>query len=292
MREPRAETLPASAPCSSGRGNHAAADRFRGRAGVQRLRAGPQGRFPARSGDRAQHPPGARRRDAAHDRRAAGAGAHQHAAQRRLREFSPHRFGFSRSIWQGRRRAGGGPRRPPVVLLGRGGQREPSAAQQPGHRRQGVCEQNAAILEPVRRRGETTADRDGRGAGASRRRGPLRHFLQPADRDFPVPDRKAAPEPGLDDLDLRRRRHQLRAHAKSASDDRQARIALALCRDAPQAGGDPADGLARRRAADHEFRALLGHRLDRGRRHRRKLAGRSAVAQPRDHQRDRRHCCC
>ena len=66
----------------------------------------------------------------------------------------------------------------------------------------------------------------------ARRRGSLRHFLQPADRDFPVADRKAAPEPGLDDLDLRRRRHQLRAHAKSAGDDRQARLALALCRDA------------------------------------------------------------
>ena len=32
MREPRAETFTASASCSSGRGNHAAADCFRGRA--------------------------------------------------------------------------------------------------------------------------------------------------------------------------------------------------------------------------------------------------------------------
>ena len=70
--------------------------------------------------------------------------------------------------------------------------------------------------------------------------------------------------------------------------DRQARIALALCGDVPQARSDPADGVARRRAADHELRPLLAHRLDGRRRHRGKLAGRAAVAQPRDHQRDRR----
>ena len=126
-------------------------------------------------------------------------------AQRRLREFSPHRFGLSRSIWQGRRRAGGGPRRPPVVLLGHAGHREPAAAQQPRNRGKGVRDQEPAIFEPVRRRGEEAADRDGRSAGASRRRGALRRFLQPADRDFPVHHRKAAPEQGLDDLDLRRR---------------------------------------------------------------------------------------
>ena len=52
---------------------------------------------------------------------------------------------------------------------------------------------------------------------------------------------------------------------------------------------DLLDGVARRRAADHELRALLADRLDGRRRHCRKLAGGAAVAQPRDHQRDRRH---
>ena len=100
---------------------------------------------------------------------------------------------------------------------------------------------------------QEAADRDRRGAGASRRRGGLRHFLQPADRDFPGHHRKAAPERGLDDLDLRRRGHQLRARSESARDDRQAGVAVAVCRDVPQARGDPADGIARRRAADHEL---------------------------------------
>ena len=51
-------------------------------------------------------------------------------------------------------------------------------------------------------------DRHRRSAGVSRRRGDLRHFLQPAARDVPVHPRKAAAEQGLDALDLRRRRHQ------------------------------------------------------------------------------------
>ena len=39
--------------------------------------------------------------------------------------------------------------------------------------------------------------------------------------------------------------------------DRQARIALAVCRDAAPARGDAADGLARGRAADHELSRAL-----------------------------------
>ncbi len=50
-----------------------------------------------------------------------------------------------------------------------------------------------------------------------------------------------------------------------------------------------ADGIARGRAADYELCPLLAHRLDGCRRRRRKLAGRAALAQPRDHQRDGRH---
>jgi hypothetical protein len=50
-----------------------------------------------------------------------------------------------------------------------------------------------------------------------------------------------------------------------------------------------ADGIAGRRAADHHLYPLHAHRLDRGCRHCRRLAGRPAVAQARDHQRDRRH---
>ena len=63
--------------------------------------------------------------------------------------------------------------------------------------------------------------------------------------------------------------------------DRQACVAVALCRDASQAGSKPADGIARRHAADHDFCAILADRLDGGRRHRGKLAGRPVVAQPR-----------
>ena len=96
--------------------------------------------------NRAQHPPRARRRDAAHDRRAAGAGADQRAAQRRFRRLPPHRAGLPRPIWRRRRRAGGRPRRPPAVLLGHAGHREPAAAQQPRHRRKGVCDQAAGNI--------------------------------------------------------------------------------------------------------------------------------------------------
>ena len=92
------------------------------------------------------------------------------------------------------------------------------------------------------------------------------HFVQPADRNLPGHRRKAAPEPGLDDLDLRSRRHQFRAGAEPAGHHRQARLADAVCRDVPRRGSHPADGVARRRAADHEFCALLADRLDRGRR--------------------------
>ena len=58
-------------------------------------------------------------------------------------EFPPHRRGLSRAIWQGRRRAGGRPRGPPAVFLGHGGYRQPAAAQQPRHRREGVRDQDA-----------------------------------------------------------------------------------------------------------------------------------------------------
>lgn len=203
MRDLSAETLTASTSCSSGRGNHAAADYFRDRHRFQRLRAGPQGCFTARPRNRAQYSPRARCRGAAHDRRAPGRGAHQCTAQRRLRKFSSYRFGLSRPIWQGWRRAGGRPRRSPVVLLGHAGHRKPPAAQQPRDRGEGLRDQESALLKSVRRRGEETTDRDRRGAGASRRRSPLRHFLQPPDRDFSGPDRKAAPKRRLDDFDLR-----------------------------------------------------------------------------------------
>ena len=128
--------------------------------------------------------------------------------------------------------------RPAVVLLGHGGYREPAAAQQPRYRRQGVCDAAADLFEPVHRRGEEAADRHRRGAGHARGRSDLRHLLQPADRDFPGHHRKAAAEPGLDDLDLRRRRHQFRAGPQPAGDHRQARVADAVCGDVPQARGD------------------------------------------------------
>ena len=59
-------------------------------------------------------------------------------------------------------------------------------------RGKGVRDQATAILEPVHRRGQEAADRDRRGAGASRRRGHLRHFIQPADRDFPDPSSRSS----------------------------------------------------------------------------------------------------
>ena len=99
---------------------------------------------------------------------------------------------------------------------------------------------------------------------------------------------KQRPEQGLDDFDFRRRPRQFRARAKPGRDRRQARIAVALCRDASKAGSKPADDIARRHAADHDVRAVVADRLDGGRRDRGKLAGRAAVAQPRRHQPDRR----
>ena len=120
----------------------------------------------------------------------------------------------------------------------------------------------------------------------------LRHLLQPADRDFPGHDRAAASGQGLDDLDLRRRRHQFRPRAESAGYDRQAGIAFALCGDVPHPRSDLRDGVARRRAADHERIAILPHRLDGRCRGRGEFAGGAAVAQPRDHQRDGRRFCC
>src|ERR1035437_9499105 len=179
MRNPRAETLTASTPCSSGRGNHTAADDLCGWHRFLQLRAGPQGCFTARPRNSAQYSPRARCRGAAHDRRAPGRGAYQCAAQRRLRKFSSHRFGLSRPIWQGWRGAGGRPRRSPVVLLGHDGHRKAPAAQQSRDRGEGLRDQESALLKSVRRRGEEATDRDRRGAGASRRRSPLRHFLQP-----------------------------------------------------------------------------------------------------------------
>ena len=75
------KAFPAGSARPPGRGNHAAADHLRGRHRLSQLPAGPQGRDRARAANRAQHPPDAGRRDAAHDRRAAGAGADGHAAR-------------------------------------------------------------------------------------------------------------------------------------------------------------------------------------------------------------------
>ena len=80
---------------------------------------------------------------------------------------------------------------------------QPSPAQQPRNRGEGVRNQAAAIFQSVPRRDEQATDRDGRGSGAARRRGHLRHFVQPSDRDLPVHPRQAAPQRRLDDLDLR-----------------------------------------------------------------------------------------
>ena len=55
-----------------------------------------------------------------------------------------------------------------------------------------------------------------------------------------------------------------------------------------QSRSHPADDIARGRAADYELCPLLAHRLDGCRRRRRKLAGRAALAQPRDNKRDGR----
>ena len=223
--------------------------------GVQQLQAGSAERDPARAGNRAQHPPRARCRDAAHDRRAAGAVADQFAARRRFRRFPPDRAGLPRPIRRRRRHSGGRPRRPAGVFLGHDGYDEPAATQQPRHRRQGLRRKEARLLQPVHRRGEEASDRDRRSAGHSRRRGDLRHLLQPADRNFSGHDRAAAAEQGLDDLDLRRRRHQFRTRAESAGRPIGKRASPSLYAQMfQQSRSDLADGIARRRAADHEPR--------------------------------------
>ena len=154
----RAETDIASPSRAAGRGNDVAADHFRGRHRLPQLSTGSPGRHAARARDGAQHPPAARCGDAAHDRRPAGAGADQLAAQRRFRQFPPHRIRLPRPVRQGRRGAGGRPRRTPGVLLADAGHREPAAAQQSRDPREGVRDAAAAILQPVLRRGETAAD--------------------------------------------------------------------------------------------------------------------------------------
>ena len=121
-RDPRAKTLPASASRPSGRGNHAAADYFRGRHRLQQLRAGPQGRDAARARNRAQHPPRARRRDAAHDRRTPGAVADQCAAQTAIstvsaaspRAFSINMARTASCWWPTARAASCSPRSRPI----------------------------------------------------------------------------------------------------------------------------------------------------------------------------------
>ena len=223
-----AETLIASASRPSGRGNHAAADHFRGRHHVQQLQAGSSGRDPKGARNRAQRSPRARCGDAADHRRAPGAVADQRPARPGFRGIPPHQPGLPRPVRRRRRRTGGGPRRPPGVLLARTGHGKPATAQQPRHRRQGVRGKEAGLFQPVPRVGQETADRDGRSSRYPGRPGTLRHLLQPADRNFSGHDRAAAAEQGLDDLDLRQRRHQFRARAQPAGDRRQACIALAL----------------------------------------------------------------
>ena len=84
----------------------------------------PARRHPARARNRAQHPPGARRRSAAHDRRLAGAGADRRAAQRRFRGVSADRLRIPRTLRQGRCGAGGRPRWPPVIFVSHDGYRQ------------------------------------------------------------------------------------------------------------------------------------------------------------------------
>ena len=165
-----AKTLPASASCPSGGGNHAAADPVRGRHRRLQLPAGSQGRHAAGARDREVDPPRARRRDAAHDRRFAGPCVDQFDAQRRLRQLSSHRARLSRSVRQGRGGAGRRPAGPAIVLVRHTGHRQPAAAKQPRHRREGVCDPAADLLKPVHRRREEATDRHRRGAGDARGR--------------------------------------------------------------------------------------------------------------------------
>ena len=64
---------------------------------------------------------------------------------------------------------------------------------------------------------------------------------------------KQRPSAGLDDLDLRRAMASISPACPIRRRRRQARFAVALCRDVSQAGSDAADGVARRRIADHEL---------------------------------------
>ena len=163
-----AKAVTAGASRAAGRRHHAAADPLCRHHHFQPLPARPRRRLRAGSRYHAEHPSGARRRNAAHDRRPAGAVADQFAAQRRFRGIPPYRQGLSGPIPRRRRGAGGGSRRASIIFVGHTGYGEPAAAQQPRDRGKGVCGKEAALFQPVHRRGEEEADRHRGGSGVSR----------------------------------------------------------------------------------------------------------------------------
>ena len=222
-------------------------------------------------------------------RRAAGIVADKHPAPPGFRGIPPHLPGLPRPVWRRRGRAGGGPR-PDVRCSTRSRpirQTCRPATTCPWSTRSSRKE--AGLFQSVLRVGQETADRDGRSAGHSGRRGALRHLLQSADRNIPGHDRAAAGRART---------------GRSRSSTAKAPISRA-CRTRKETLGKRAspslyaqmfhnpeatvpDGIARGRAADYELCPLLAHRLDGCRRRRRELAGRAALAQPRDNKRDGR----
>ena len=166
-----AKTFTASTSRPAGCGNHAAADPFCGWHRFAKLPARSPGRDATRPGNRAQHSPGARCRDAADDRRAAGAGADQRVARSRLRGLPPDCARVFGAVRRRRRYPGCGPRRPTGVLLAHARCRKPAVTQQPRHCEEGVRGKEAGLFQPVLRGRQATADRNGRSARHSRRRG-------------------------------------------------------------------------------------------------------------------------
>ena len=285
-----AKTFTASASRPSGRGNHAAADHFCGRHRLSTITSRTAGRDPTRARNRAQHSPRARLRDAADDRRAAGAVADQRAARRRFRQFPPHRARLPRPIRRRRRRAGGGPRRPPGVLLAsrrirqacRHATTSPSSTRCSRKRSRSIptCS-SASVKKRLIVTVEVPVIRDDEVLYDISFSPPIEIFQAMVEQQRPSKDWTISIFDG-EGTNFARVPNPQETIGKRASPSLYAEMFR-------QSRSHPADGIARRRAADHELCPLLAHRLDGRRRRRRKLAGRAALAQPRDHKRDGRH---
>ena len=181
-----------------------------------------------------------------------------------------------------------GPRRPPVVLLGHIGHREPAAAQQPRHRRKVFAtktpQYSNLFLGAVKQQPIVTVEvpvfRDGNVIYDISFSPPIAIFQAIIEKQRPSEDWTISIFDG-DRVNFARVPNPQETVGKRASPLLDAEMAR-------KSGSDAANGVARRRAADHDVCAILADRLERRRRHRGELAGRPVVAQPRHHQPDRR----